>query len=152
MSSTQAGCAWQVTDDTIRCLGHGHVVFSDTLEHWEHAVCRLLRIDDGRARAWVELVAEEAAVAHGSPFGALPLTAQIDALQQGSRRALGGHVPDVAAFGGLREVRGLAPDIAWAADVGGDPRFAVVGSREEPFGWLVELETGAPPERPPVAS
>jgi 2-polyprenyl-3-methyl-5-hydroxy-6-metoxy-1,4-benzoquinol methylase len=151
VSSTRAGCAWQVTDDTIRCLDRGHVVFSDTLEHWEHAVCRLLRIDDDRARAWVEVVAEEAAVAHGAPFGALALDLQIEALEQGSRRALGGHVPGGAALGGLREVRGIAPDTAWAADVGGDPRFAVVGSRAEPFGWLVELDTGAPPERPPVA-
>ena len=49
-------CAWERTADRIVCRAGGRVVFTDTADHWDNAIRRLLNFDEARGRQWVESV------------------------------------------------------------------------------------------------
>jgi 2-polyprenyl-3-methyl-5-hydroxy-6-metoxy-1,4-benzoquinol methylase len=45
---------WKETNGRIECFLNEQKIFSDSCDHYQNAICRLLCIDDETARAWIE--------------------------------------------------------------------------------------------------
>ena len=51
---TNKNYIWKTTADIIRYSNSDQILFQDTLDHWNNAICRLLKLSDKDARKWIE--------------------------------------------------------------------------------------------------
>jgi 2-polyprenyl-3-methyl-5-hydroxy-6-metoxy-1,4-benzoquinol methylase len=137
---------WIRTNDRIVCQREGWAFFSDTVDHWDNAVRRLLNFDEARGRAWVESVIDALPERGASPVEL------ILALKQGTC-AFYGPVAETEPWNVMEyaslDVFGRQVDRCWVRGVGKEPGVEIVGSSEIEHGILVERATHRP-AKPPV--
>ena len=140
--------SWSRTAGQVACHAGGALLFSDTADHWDTAVRRLLDFDEPRAQRWVESVLGAAA----RPFPECSAEEKIAALRAGTRAFYGsGETADAwaaEAYTAL-DVFGLKADRRWVRGVGREVGVEVIGPAAIEHGVLVERATRRP-VRPPV--
>lgn len=143
-----SSCIWTRTKENIVCERDGVVWFSDTVDHWDNAVRRLLNFDEARGQAWVEQVLRSLP----RPTPECAAAEVIAALESGTRSfyKIGQDTePWAPARYAELDVFGSRVDRRWTDGVGMDVGFEIVGSNDLEHGVLVSRETRRP-AKPPV--
>lgn len=141
--------SWTRTSDHVTCLSDGRPIFTDTTDHWDNALRRLMNLTEPSARAWVERVAASAPrrLPDCSPAEI------IAALRQGTRAhyALPATDPASDLSPSIRDLQvfGCNVDRRWVRGVGETDGVEIVGPAEIEHGILVDRSTGRPMS-PPV--
>ena len=144
---------WQRSVDRITCVANGgDVIFDDSVDHWQNAVCRLLGWNDDTVRAWIE--ASVAAAPAGRKFSSLCVDEKITALATGARCLFDGRSESASGlepqtFAGLN-VLDQTVDRIWVRGMRDDPGVAVVGSGALGHGILVRTPENGGGAVPPT--
>lgn len=138
---------WLETTLGLLYIVDDRVQFIDDHDHWRNAFCRLLEIDEGKARRFVESAVAVAREREGKLFSDLPDEQRVKCLIEATDRVLYGtkrpttHTA-VASWG--KDLEGSPADVVHAHSVSGDTSRIVVGNREHAFGWLIDAKTQSP--------
>jgi SAM-dependent methyltransferase len=139
--------SWSCTDTVVECRAGERVLFSDTVDHWNNAVRRLLDFDEARARAWVESVLSAAP----RSFPDCDAEEKIAALCQGTQRFFAiesaAEAWNASDYAGLN-VFGLKADRRWVHGVGRELGVELIGPASIEHGMLVERATRQPAKAP----
>ena len=135
---------WVDNSDSVICHLDGRTYFTDTSEHFTNAVLRLLGLDDESGRDWVGTVALAAEKRFGHPLWRAPLDEALELLA----RVSAGQSPTAQLLTNVTAAPGprwtALPDTTWAASIGDDQRFAMIGSATGAHAWLVDAHTLEP--------
>lgn len=138
---------WQSSESRIVCRANGVVVFDDTLDHWQNALCRLMNLDNSSARQWVETVVCTANERSQRSWPDCTPCQKEERLKLGSREFFGFAEQtqdwDPAPFASI-SVLGERPNRIWASGIGADTTAAVIGNDRLQHGVLVTTAGGAP--------
>ena len=136
------------TDDhgSLRCTSDGRILFEDSLDHWNHGVCRLLGLADEEGRRWVETV-----LAQCRQLGADLTELSEEDVARALRRGWDEFRGASAGEGEEHDLRsappmlGLAADKLFASHLSSAPHLMVIGSVTGELGWLVARASLKPP-------
>lgn len=141
---------WVETTMGILFVSRGSVQFADDHDHWRKGFCRLLEIDESKARQFIENTVEASEQIFGRNLSHLQeeerLTCLIEAVNktfykhQRNRREAN-HDLD---FTGLVGPEGEIPDTVFAYSISGNADYLVIGNEIEEFAWLVDAKTMKP--------
>lgn len=132
---------WVETTMGLLYVNDGSVQFYDDHDHWKQAFCRLLEIDEKKARAYVERTVELAKSKFGEQLRDLPPNKQFDCLKQATDEILyGGTRPDAGSQELVVGPQGQKPNIVYAQSVSGDKSRSVIGNKDLEFAWLVNTK------------
>ena len=139
--------SWSRTDNSIECHADGRMLFSDTVDHWDNGVRRLLDFDETRGRTWVEGVLSAAA----RPFPDCDAEEKIAALRRGTHEFYG--IGDAAESWSADDragidVFGLKADRQWVRGIGREMGVEVIGPGRIEHGMLVDRATRQPAKAP----
>jgi SAM-dependent methyltransferase len=131
---------WSRTDQRIECRRGSDLLFSDTIDHWDNAVRRLLNFDEARGQGWAESVLSAAP----RPFPECNPEEKIAALTSGTQAFYGTKKSHEAWSGedyASVDVFGLKADRRWVRGVGEEMGVEVIGPASIEHGILVDRAT-----------
>jgi 2-polyprenyl-3-methyl-5-hydroxy-6-metoxy-1,4-benzoquinol methylase len=129
--------SWTTSPESITCRDGDAVVYRDSVDHWQNAVCRLLGLADSEGRQWVETVAATAQRQAGASFDRLPIDDALTILAQGTHGFFA--IPERAhALPTTPGPTGGTADLWYATTMREAPDFAVAGNAAHQHGWLVD--------------
>ena len=134
---------WQNDDASVVLTGNGEVGFSDTRDHWENGVIRLLGISDADARAWCEEVMRVSFERYSRSPQALGYEAFVDAVGSGWRRCFPSPAIDSDALLLAAQRHNPSFTSVWADALAHEDGAAVVGTDDPEHGRLVDATSGA---------
>lgn len=140
MARNPSNIRWQERSGLIECYQDGEVAFSDTVDHWINAVCRLLNLSDREAKDWVCSVLHEAKCFYGRSFFCLDFLQKLEILRKASHRFFKVSIKTafpLATGSRMSGYCGHEPDTEWASYIGNDPHYAVIGCSKCAYGWLL---------------
>jgi 2-polyprenyl-3-methyl-5-hydroxy-6-metoxy-1,4-benzoquinol methylase len=134
---------WQVDDASVVLTGNGTVGFSDTRDHWDNGVIRLLGISDADARVWCEAVMRVSFERYSRSPQALAYEPFVDVVGSAWQRCFPPPTVDTAAI--LRAAQRHNPTFTavWAEALAHEYGAAVVGTDDPEHGRLVDVSSGS---------
>jgi len=134
----------------ILLVSRGSVQFADDHDHWRKGFCRLLEIDEGQAREFIETTVDAAEQIFGRNLSNIGDEEKITCLLEAvNERFYKGRRQEIESglsldFTDSRGPEGEIPDKVFAHSISGNDSFLVVGNEIEEFAWLVDAKTGKP--------
>ena len=132
----------------ILLVSRGSVQFADDHDHWRKGFCRLLEIDEGQAREFIETTVDAAEQIFGRNLSNIGDEEKITCLLEAvNERFYKGRRQEIESglsldFTDSRGPEGEIPDKVFAHSISGNDSFLVVGNEIEEFAWLVDAKTG----------
>lgn len=141
---------WVETTMGVLLVSRGSVQFADDHDHWRKGICRLLEIDEPKAREFIENTVEAAERLYGRNLCNLPdeekITCLFEAVNgtfyRGQRKAIEAGLN--VDFSGVAGPEGESADKIFAHSISGNEEFMVIGSEIDEFAWLVDAKTKQP--------
>lgn len=135
--------SWQQNKKYIKFTQGDKVIFSDTRDHWENAVCRLLKLDEEKAKSWVEKISETCLVLFREPFYNVGDKGKIAALIEGTKRFFNIKEADKVnkSILGGKGPCGHVSMLVYEENIHDNNKYGVVGCSECQHGWLIDLQS-----------
>lgn len=141
---------WVETTMGVLLVSRGSVQFADDHDHWRKGICRLLEIDEPKAREFIENTVDAAERLFGRNLCNLPdeekITCLFEAVNgtfyRGKRKAIEAGLN--VDFSGVAGPEGESADKIFAHSISGNEEFMVIGSEIDEFAWLVDAKTKRP--------
>lgn len=149
-SKTSSMQKWVKTTMGILFVSRGSVQFADDHDHWRKGFCRLLEIDDAKAREFIENTVEAAEHIFGRNLSHLLEEERVTCLFEAVNKTFYKHVRKTIEadhdldFTGLVGPEGEIPDTIFAHSISGNTDYLVIGNEIEEFAWLVDAKTKKP--------
>ena len=138
---------WVESSMGVLLVSRGSVQFADDHEHWRKGFCRLLEIDEGKAKDLIESAVSAAEKIYGKNLCQLPDEEKIGCLVQAVNDTLyqGERLP-IEDFDLSRAAspEGEIADKIFAHSISGNKNFKIVGREIEEIAWLVDANTNEP--------
>ncbi len=141
---------WVETTMGVLLISRGSVQFADDHDHWRKGFCRLMEIDESKAREFIENTVIAAEKLYGRNLCNLPDEEKISCLfdavdatfYRGSRKTIEADAEvDFSAFTGPE---GEVANKIFADSISGNDAFMVIGNEIEELAWLVDAKTKRP--------
>jgi len=141
---------WVETTMGVLLVSRGSVQFADDHDHWRKGFCRLLEIDESKAREFIENTVAAAESIFGRNLNNLEEEERVMCLFESVNRTFykeqrktidSDHDYD---FTGLAGPEGETPDTVFAHSISGNTDYLVIGNEIEEFAWLVNAKTMKP--------
>lgn len=131
----------------VLLVSRGSVQFCDDHDHWRKGFCRLLEIEESRARDFIENAVAAAEKIFGRNLCHLPdeekITCLFDSVNEtfykGKRKEIDGQQD--LDFSDAPGPEGEIADTIFAHSISGDTAYMVIGNEVEEFAWLVDAKT-----------
>lgn len=141
--STHSG-KWVETALGIMYIHDERVQFVDDWDHWRNGFCRLLEIDEDKAKRYVEEMVAQARVLLGKPYHELSEQNKVRCLKEATTKILYGGArpkqPEMLESWG-KSLADNAPNHVYAFSISGNADRIVVGNAEEQYAWLIDPKT-----------
>lgn len=149
-SGSTATRKWVETTMGVLLVSRGSVQFADDHDHWRKGICRLLEIDEAKAREFIENTANAAEKHFGRNLCNLPdeekVTCLLEAVNstfyKGKRESADAGLN--IDFSGVTGPEGETADKIFAHSISGNHAYMVIGSEIDEFAWLVDAKTKQP--------
>lgn len=145
--SAEALTKWVETTMGVLLVSRGSVQFADDHDHWRKGICRLLEIDEPKARKLIENTVDAAERLFGRNLCNLPDEEKITCLLQAVNDTFykGKRKPFEASLNvdlcGVSGPEGESADKIFAHSISGNQEYMVIGSEIDEFAWLVDAKT-----------
>jgi 2-polyprenyl-3-methyl-5-hydroxy-6-metoxy-1,4-benzoquinol methylase len=138
------GGKWVETALGIMYVRDDRVQFVDDWDHWRNGFCRLLEIDEDKAKRFVEETVSQARHLLGKPYHELSEPNKLRCLKEATTKILYGgqrpkQPPMQESWG--TDLQGGKPDTVYAQSISGNPDRIVVGNSKNEFAWLIDPKT-----------
>lgn len=147
-SSLVSSKKWVETTMGVLFVSRGTVQFADDHDHWRKGFCRLLEIDEKRARLFIESTINAAEHLYGRNLCNIGDEEKITCLAYAVNEVFYEGKPkepdEIIDFENLRGPEGEIPDKVFANSVSGNSQYMVIGNELEEFAWLVDAKTKMP--------
>jgi len=141
MNKTKTTYRWERSPQEIKYLKGQTVIFSDSLDHWQNAVCRLPNLTNEEAVRWLEEANAWAENNHQNILSELDPSVQLECLH-GAWKTLYPQSVITQAGVSLKKAQpgacGHQPADLWANAIGEDPNYAVAHCPICQHGWLID--------------